>query len=532
MPIIATALSPSLSLRRTVRKPSVRSPGGIVVSQNRQASEAGARVLAEGGHAVDAIVATAFVLGVAEPWMSGIGGVGAALVHEVRTGAVTAFDFGPRSPAGLDPADYPIVPGADCDLFGWTLVKDNRNTVGATAVVAPTEPAGLALLHKCFGRKPWRALLQPAVRLAADGPIVDWHTTLIVATAFGDLARDTGARARFLPHGAPPVPPGATAAGPSLRLPMPDLARTLTAIADDGAATLYRGALARAIAEDIRAMGGCLDEADLAAVEPRTVTPLAIPYRDRTIYVLPELNGGPTLAVAFAELARRRGSPGAAPDGRTFSDYAAALQAAWRHRFEVMGDAGERTAPTSTTHLAAVDRDGNIVTLTQTLLSLFGARIVLPQTGMLMNNGINWFDPRPGGPNALAPGRRALANYVPAIMTGGGEVIGIGGCGGRKILPAVLQLLAMLAEFGFDLDRAFHEPRIDVSGGASVAADRRLARATIDALAASHDVVLAEPVVYSNPFTIATAVRRAGAVNEAATEPEQPWAEAVAEVDM
>jgi gamma-glutamyltranspeptidase/glutathione hydrolase len=194
-----------------------------------------------------------------------------------------------------------------------------------------------------------------------------------------------------------------------------------------------------------------------------------------------------------------------------------------------MGDAGERSTPTSTTHLAVVDRDGNIVTLTQTLLSLFGARIVLPSTGILMNNGINWFDPRPGGPNALRPNARVLANYTPAIMAGADLVIGIGGCGGRKILPAVFQLLAMMAEFGFDLDRAFHAPRIDVSGGARVVADRRLPAETIATLAAAFDVVLAEPLVCSDPFTIATAVRRSGGLNEGATEPEHPWAEAVAE---
>jgi gamma-glutamyltranspeptidase/glutathione hydrolase len=111
----------------------------------------------------------------------------------------------------------------------------------------------------------------------------------------------------------------------------------------------------------------------------------------------------------------------------------------------------------------------------------------------------------------------------------GPETIGIGGCGGRKILPAVFQILAMCAEFGFDLDRAFQEPRLDVSGGARVVADRRMPQAMLDALAKAYDVVLAEPLVYSNPYTIAGAVRRAGDLNEGATEPENPWSEAVAE---
>src|SRR5687768_1393836 len=178
MPIIADALSPNLSRQRQVSKPSVRSKGGIVVSQNRVASEIGARVLKEGGHAADAAVATALAVGVVEPWMSGIGGVGGALVYEAKTGKVTALDFGGRSPAALDPDDFPLTGGADDDLFGWALVKDRRNTVGARAVAVPSEPAGLDRLHRMFGRKAWRDLVTPAVRLAEDGLVVDWHTML------------------------------------------------------------------------------------------------------------------------------------------------------------------------------------------------------------------------------------------------------------------------------------------------------------------------------------------------------------------
>jgi gamma-glutamyltranspeptidase/glutathione hydrolase len=529
MPIVADSLSPNLSRQRQVTKPSVRSRGGIVVSQNRVAAEVGARVLKEGGHAVDAAVATALAVGVVEPWMSGIGGVGGALVYEAKTGKVTALDFGGRSPAALDPNDFPLVGGSDDDLFGWPAVKDGRNVVGPRAVAIPSEPAGLDRLHRMFGRKSWRDLVAPAVRLAEEGPVVDWHTTLIVGTAVADLAKDPGARKAFLPGGNPPVPPGATAANPTARMPMPELARTLKTLAEEGAGALYRGPLARAIAEDIQRMGGYLAESDLAKYEPIVAEPLAVPYRDHMVHLLPELSGGPTLAVAYADLRKRRTAAETAPSGQTFVDYAAALKTAWVDRFKRLGDAGERSAPTCTTHLCVVDREGNVVTLTQTLLSLFGSRIVLPQSGILMNNGINWFDPRPGGPNAIAPDRRVLANYAPAIMVGRHDTIGIGGSGGRKILPAVFQILAMCAEFGFDLDRAFREPRIDVSGGERVVVDRRMAGTTLDTLAKAYDLVMAEPVVYSNPYTIAGAVRRAGDLNEGATEPEHPWSDAVGE---
>ena len=525
-----SALSPNLSLCRSVRKPVVRSRTGIVVTQNRAASEIGARVLEAGGHAVDAAVAAAFVIGVVEPWMSGIGGVGALLVHEAATAKTIGIDFGARSPKSLDSRDFVLTDKRDeGNLFGWPMVVGNVNTVGPKAVVAPTVPAGLAAAHRRYGRKEWRNLVTPAVELAEQGPIVDWHTTLVVATAMADLVRDPGARARFLLNGYPPLAPAAVEPGPIKRLPMPDLARTLRAIAEDGAEVLYLGALARSIADDIKGMGGYLGTEDLAAVLPREVEPLAIHYFDRTIHVLPKLNGGPTVKVAFDDLARRRKTPEAKPDTNTFLAYTTALRTAWQDRVEHMGDAGRHGAPTSTTHICVVDRDGNMVTLTQTLLALFGARIVLPGSGILMNNGMNWFNPVPGGPNSIAPDRAGLANYAPAIMTGSDDTLAIGGCGGRRILPAVFQLLAMCVDFGYSLEQAFHEPRIDVSGLDVVVADRRMPPETIAALAAQFATVVAEPVEYPFPYAIAGAVRRSGGINEGASEPQHPWSEAIAE---
>ena len=521
--------SPYASRRLRSSKPSVRSRSGIVVSQNRQASEIGARVLREGGHAVDAAVATAMAIGVVEPWMSGIGGVGAMLVSDGKSGKVSVFDFGPVAPRALDPADYPLVRGKDSDLFGWASVKDNRNTTGATAVCAPTMPAGLAAAHARFGRKRWRALLSPAVELANEGVAVDWNTALMIASAAEDLRRDPTAAKWFLPGGAVPMPQLATPTGGGLsRLTAPALAKSLRALAEDGAGEIQSGALARAIVADVKNMGGCLTLDDLRATDVRTPDPLQIEYADRRIYVLPELNGGPTLAAAFWALSANKRRTRSKPGADTWIAYASALESAWRQRLSEMGDAGERSAPTCTTHISVVDRDGNMVALTQTILSLFGARVVLPKTGILMNNGVNWFNPE-GGPNGLAPGRRALANFAPAIMTGGGEQIAIGGCGGRKIIPAVFQLLAQVADFGFDLDTAFHHPRLDVSGGPIVTVDRRLDPSVKEALSKVFRIAEGEPAPYPFMFTVAGAVRRARGINEGACEPAHPWAEAVAE---
>jgi gamma-glutamyltranspeptidase/glutathione hydrolase len=525
--------SPNQSRRRSVTKPSTRSRKGIVVTQNRIASEVGARVLKEGGNAMDAAIAAAFAVGVVEPWMSGIGGVGALLHRNARTGKVTAVDFGGRSPAGLRLEDFKVTSDHDkANPFGWPAVAGNVNTVGAKAVVAPSQPAGLALAHKLLGSKPWARLVAPAAALADEGMVVDHHTTLTIANALADLRNDPGASERYLRGGCPPIAPAPQTGNEMLRLPAPTLARTLRTIASEGAEAMYRGPLARAIAEDVQALGGYLSVEDMAGVTPVEREPLSRDYRSHRLTVLPELNGGPTLLLAFDHLARHGGQPTTHPDGDRFVAYATALAFAWDDRFRRMGDAGERGLPTSTTHLSVIDAEGNIVTLTQTLLSLFGSRIVLPKSGILMNNGINWFDPRPDRPNGLAPGKRGLSNYVPTLMEKDGMAVGIGGCGGRRIIPAVFQILAMMADFGWDLDTAFHQPRIDVSGGKAVTVDRRLPDATRHALSRSFDTMEVDPLPHPTNFTIAGAVRRLGSENEGATEPQQSWSEAVSEDEV
>jgi gamma-glutamyltranspeptidase/glutathione hydrolase len=534
MPAARQALSPSQSLKRQVTKPATRSKRGIVVTQCRIASVVGARVLKEGGNAMDAAVAAAFAVGVVEPWMSGIGGVGALLHRSAKTGKVTAIDFGGRSPKALKLEDFKLAGGKDeGNMFGWPAVVGNVNTVGAKSIVAPTQPAGLALAHKMLGSKPWGALVKPAVMLAEEGLLVDHHTTLTIAQALADLQKDGGTAERYLRGGLPPVAPPPQTGLEGLRLPQPALAKTIGAIAADGAEVMYKGPLARAIADDVAALGGYLSVEDLAAVKAVERAPLSRSYREHTLSVLPELNGGPTLLIAFDHLANNGGVPaGTTPDAARFVAYARALTHAWEDRFRRMGDTGERSLPTSTTHLSVIDAQGNIVTLTQTLLSLFGSRVLLPKSGILMNNGINWFDPRPGGPNGLAPDKRGLSNYVPTIMVKGETAVGIGGCGGRRIIPAVFQLTAMMADYGLDLDTAFHTPRIDVSGGAAVAIDRRLSAETKRALSSAFDTVEVDPLPSPPSFTIAGAVRRAAGANEGATEPQQVWSEAVAEDEV
>jgi gamma-glutamyltranspeptidase / glutathione hydrolase len=486
----------------TVTKPAVRGRDGLVAAQHLGAARVGAQVLRGGGNAVDAAIATSFAMGVLEPWMSGLGGGGFMVIAPGDGSPPSVIDFGMVAPAALDPAAYPLAGGRDADLFGWPAVASERNVHGALAIAAPTYIAGIELAWRTSASRPWADLLAPAIALAEAGLPVNWHVTLRIAGSARDLARYPAAREVFLPDGAPALPEG----GPR---PLGPLAGTLRRLAEAGARDLMEGELARALVADVQAAGGVLALDDLAGYQARRVAPLDIVHRDAVVHAPPGLSAGPTLAHAFELIAGQVGE--GAPGPEAYLAWAAALQAAYEHRLATLGDVDDRRDPASTTHLVAVDRDGTTVSLTQTLLSLFGSKILSPSTGILLNNGIMWFDPRRGRPNSIAPAKRPLANMCPVVASRAGRPwLAIGGSGGRRIMPAVLQIASMLIDGDLDLETAFHLPRIDVSGEPLVTADRRLPPAVLDALAARHQVLLAEPVPHPNHFACPTAVLREG----------------------
>lgn len=507
----------AFSTSRRVTKAAVRSRGGIVAAQSRAAAAVGAAVLREGGNAVDAAVATAFALAVLEPWMSGLGGGGAMLVHLAARQETWAVDFGMVAPRALDPGDYPLSGAPGGDLFGWPAVVDDRNVKGPLAIAVPGAVDGLGLALERFGTRPLAGLLAPAIELAGQGLPVDWYAALLITTAAADLRRWPASAATWLPDGLPPAP---DPAGADRLLPLPRLADTLREIAAKGRREPYEGALASRIVADVQAMGGKLSTADLAAYEARIVPPLEVAYRGHRVLAMPGLFAGATLAEALARL-EGGGRPGA-------MGYAAALEAAVTARLATMGDS--RAAPASTTHISVADRDGNLVALTTTLLSLFGSRVVLPGTGILMNNGIMWFDPRPGGPNSLGPARRPLANMCPTLaLAADGRALALGASGGRKILPAVLQVLSFVLDHGLGLGAAFARPRLDLGGDGGLTVDARLPARVKARLARRWPVREMPPLTYPLSFACPVGVLRApDGTLWGTAEPMQPWADAVA----
>jgi gamma-glutamyltranspeptidase/glutathione hydrolase len=485
-----------------VRKPPARSQRGVVASQHRLAAEVGVGMLAAGGNAVDAAVAAGFALAAIDPWTSGLGGIGYMLVYLARENRVEVVDFGPISPRALDPADFPLSGGFAGDLFAWPAVRDDRNVHGPLSFAVPGEVDGLGLALERFGTRTLATVLQPAIDLAEDGIAADWYLTLKVATLAKELARYSATRDIWLPAGMPPVtPPDA----PFNRIRLAGLAGTLRRLASAGRRDFYEGEIAAAIAKDIHAMGGVLGPEDLGQYRARIAAPMECDYRGATLALAPQLTAGPSMAWALGRLANRRFER-EGPHADAFVAYAEALREAYAQRLQTMGESQAR-APSSTTHLNVIDRAGNMVALTQTLLSVFGSKVVLPGTGILMNNGVMWFDPRPGAPNSLGPAKRPLTNMCPVIARRDGKPwFAIGASGGRKIFPAVLQIASFLIDHGMSLEDAFHQPRIDASGGEHVGVDPRLPQEVKSALSEKFTVHPAELAVYPANFACPSAV--------------------------
>ncbi len=526
------ALPPSVSQNWHVTKPHASGRRGIVVAQAQAAAEAGLAILEAGGNAVDAAVATGFALAVVEPWNSGLGGIGFALVHPAGAKRAEVVDFGPRAPAALDPSHFPLTGRMKQDLFAWPEVVGDANIHGPLSFAIPSTVAGYGLMQKRWGRLALAEVIAPALALARRGLPADWFTTLKIANAAAILRRYPESARIYLSDGLPPVAPYQGTPG---FLPLGRLAETLERLQRAGAEDFYRGEIARAITADVTALGGVLSAADLAETTARVLPAMEVAYHGRAWQLAGGLTAAPTLARVLARL--EAAPPGAAPDAAWFTALASALRAGYAERLAGLGEgeppgiAQEGGAESCTTHLTVCDEAGGMVAMTSTLLSSMGSRVVLPGTGILMNNGVMWFDPRPGQPNSLAPGKRPLTNMCPVIIRDGDRpALAAGGSGGRRIMAAVLQMLAFVTDFAMTPAEAAHHPRIDVSDAETVHADRRLPAAVLAALAEVGPVEIVEhavlPINFACPNLIAATP---DGVRAGISDVQSPWSAALAQ---
>jgi gamma-glutamyltranspeptidase/glutathione hydrolase len=515
----------------------VRSRDGLAASQSRDAAAAGARILAQGGHAVDAAVAVSLALGAVEPWMSGLGGGGFATLWDASKREVRCLDYGMVAPLAIDPADYPLTGGPTAEgFFGWPGVEDDRNILGPYSVAVPGLVSGLALAHRAYGRLPWSDLVQPAIALAERGLSLDWYGAMSLLVEAKGLERFEATRNLYLPGGRVPLP---FEEGQATFLKLGRLIDTLRRLASsDGPERFYRGDIAADLVRDLQSAGSRISLADFERYQARFIDPVEIAYRDTKVFAPSGLTAGPTLRHVLGDWAETL-PKGPAPDAAHYAAYATGLDRAYRDRLANMGAtnkeaAGSETRPSCTSHFSVVDKEGNVVAWTQTLLSRFGSFVLSPSTGVLMNNGIMWFDPVPGKPNSIRPGARPLSNMCPTVaLSPRIGALAIGASGGRKIMPAVAQILSFMVDFGMDLDAAFHCPRINVSGPEPALVDRRLGQPVLDALAKDRPAEFTDLAPYPAQFANPSAAQAPpDGTRLGATDLASPWSGVVAQSDV
>ena len=510
-----------------VGKPGASGRRGMVVSQVRGAAEAGVAVLDAGGNAVDAAVATALALSTTEPWNSGLGGIGFAVVHRAGHKTAEVMDFGPVAPRRLSPANFRLTGRMSSDSFAWPEVEGDTNIHGPLSFAIPSSVAGYHKLHATWGKLPLAEVVAPAVALARRGLPQDWFTAVKLAT-MAPLLRLYPETARiYLRDGLPPAP---SQSAPCGYFQQGRLADTLERLGRVGLRDFYEGEIASSIDADIRAMGGVLDAQDLRDCHARILPAMQVPWRDgRTLQLATGLTAAPTMA---GVLARMREVPyGAAPDAAWYRRFARIMKDAYAERLTGLGEAEPQAAESCTTHLTVCDAEGTMVAMTTTLLSTMGSCVVLPQSGVLLNNGVMWFDPRPGQANSIAPGKRPLNNMCPIVMREGDRPVLAGGAsGGRRIMGAVFQLMSYVADFGMTPEQAALQPRIDVSGTDIVWIDPRLPGDVQDALAEDGPTLLVEhtasPAMYACPNLI---VQDADGGRRGISDALSPWSAAVAQ---
>jgi gamma-glutamyltranspeptidase / glutathione hydrolase len=496
---------------------------GLVAAEHPIGARVGARVLERGGNAVDAAVATAFAMTVVEPFMSTIAGSGTMLVHDAKKGETVALDFNGCAPMRAHASMFRLTTGISRGLFAWPNVEGAANERGWLAPAVPGSVAGLSQALERYGTIELSDAIRPAIELARGGFIADWYQALSTARQLEELAGAGEAGRVYLRNGRSVYrPPTGMEEGD--RSTYPDLARSLELIARDGPSAFYRGEIAQTIHDAMAAHGGLITRDDLAAYSVRVSPPLMGSYRGLELAFAPGATGGVTaleilnileqfpktavgwhtpgglnlraLAVrrAFADRFEHLGDPAViqAPWDRLVSKaYAREVAAELRRRRPARR--GGRREPIDalgasaaggdcTTHISVVDRHRNMVALTHTAVSLFGSMVVVPGTGILLNNGMIWFNPEAGRPNSVAPGKRALVNMVPVLGFKKGEPhLTLGAPGGRRIVSAIPQVIATLVDSGCDLQAAIEAPRLHAES-AEVLVDTRVGDKALAAL--------------------------------------------------
>lgn len=461
---------------------------GMVVSNHPLASAAGAEMLASGGNAIDATIAALFTLTVVEPMMVGLFGGG--MTHlRLPNGRHTVIDGLSVAPGNARPDMYQPVSDR---LPGYLETVDRKNAVGARAVAVPGNLKAWCETLRRFGRLSLSDVIEPAIRYASRGFCVTPYLSECVREAAEDLSANPEIARQFLPDDRP-IEAGS-------RLISHDYAQTLALIAREGEGSLYGGVLGDMVVEHLKSAGGVMTGDDLRDYRVIERDPVRGTYRDFEImgppppssggvhviemlnilegYDLAALGFGSSasvhliieaLKIAFADRKAVTADPEFVnvPVAQLLDKHYAAQR---RAQIDVdraqHWDAGVALPESSdTTHLTVADRDGNLVASTQTINSTFGARLMVPGTGIITNNYMYLFDPHPGHTLSVAPGKRVTTSQAPVmVLRDGVPRLALGLPGGLRIFGAVMQALINFIDHDMSLQEMVEAPRVWTQG--------------------------------------------------------------------
>ncbi|MCA9858689.1 MAG: gamma-glutamyltransferase [Thermomicrobiales bacterium] len=537
------------------RKTEAVSNRGMAAAMHPLAAEAGAEILERGGNAIDAAVAVGFAIGVVEPYNSGLGGIAVLVYHDAESGQSIAIDGTAPLPRKIHPGVFELLDDDErTGVYQWRAVKDDANNTGHLSVAIPGMPACLCEAHARFGRLPLGEVMAPAIRLAADGFDIDWSVAYTIAIHSARLKRFPGTRETLFNSSGDPYAPSSFMNAAD-RVVQSWLAETLRRIAANGKDGFYRGETARLIADDMRANGGLLDEEDLAAYDARVFEqPLQGTYGEYQLVASPETNGAPTTfemlnivegyrpfeyghnsveALHLIIEAQRRafvdrfaylGDPDFAPSptaGVVSKEFAADRRQTidihratpdvlpgdpWKYQQKpeqpLLTKSGVAGGEGNTTHFTVVDDKRNMVSCVSTLGYYFGSGIVTPGAGMVLNNGVMWFDPEEGSMVSVGPGKRIMTAGTPVIaLRRGKPFLTVGAPGGRRVISGIFQVLLNTLEYGMGPAEAIGAPRVH-SEGKKVEVDSRLPERVIQGLAdRGHDLIVREETPAQSSFS-------------------------------
>ncbi len=495
--ISLAAILTSQAVSATITPP-LRSKRGMVVSASPLASEAGLLMLKKGGNAVDAAVATTFAISVVEPFSAGIGGGGFLLFHSQKTGEIKALDFRERAPIKATKNMY---------LDAKGKVRPGASITGYLAVATPGTVAGMYEVHRRYGKLPWREVIKPGIALAKNGFIISdrvaWRSSPAYEIRKQAILKNPAAKKIFTRNG--------EYYQPGEKLIQTDLAKTLEAISENPQ-SFYKGKIAETIASDMKKNGGLITIEDLKQYQAIWRNPVCGNFRKSKICSMPPPSSG---GVHLLQMLNMIGDTDLKSWGWHHPDaihlIIEIMKIAYSDRAEYLGDPDFVKVPisqlispayaqkrrqeinmkmatpstaikpeiktlknhesTETSHLNVVDADRNAVSLTFTINLGFGAGIVTPGTGIVLNNEMDDFAVAPGVPNAfglvgkeansIAPKKTPLSSMTPTIITENNRLrMVVGASGGSTIITQVLQIILNVLESKMDVGTAIFVPRI------------------------------------------------------------------------